>query len=148
MWIFAAKLPIEDKIQIFGPTLPEQLQERDNRFYESTHHPPVSMHWRMFFARSTAMQILPLSTKVVAAGICEIAERRLHESPYFFLRSLRCEFDNGVLTLRGQVPLGQLKQFAEAIVARIDGVRLVINRVEVFDPMAGPLSGPTARNAG
>ncbi len=78
----------------------------------------------------------------------EIAERRLRESPYFFLKALNCHFENGVLTLRGRVPHGRLKQFAEAIVSRIEGVREVVNRVEVFDPVRGPFSVREMRNAG
>ena len=72
----------------------------------------------------------------VADKIADAAERRLRESPYFFLKSLRCQFEAGVLTLRGRVPYWQLRQFAESIVSRIDGVREVVNRIEVFDPSA------------
>ncbi len=94
------------------------------------------------------MQILPISTQVAPSNVGEIAERRLRESPYFFLRTLRCQFDRGILTVRGPVPLGQLKQFAESIVWRVDGVVEVINRIEVVDPVRGSLSAPAARNAG
>jgi osmotically-inducible protein OsmY len=52
------------------------------------------------------------------------------------------------LTVRGHVPLGQLKQFAESIVSRVDGVIEVINRIEVVDPVRGSISAPAARNAG
>ena len=64
-----------------------------------------------------------------------LAERRLRESPYFFLRNVRCGFDAGTLTLEGWVPFVPLKQFAETIVRRIDGVYDVCNRVEVVDPL-------------
>jgi osmotically-inducible protein OsmY len=80
------------------------------------------------------------------AAIAESAQRRLRESPYFFLRALSCQCDRGVLTLRGSVPYGQLKQFAEAIVSRVEGVREVVNRIEVFDPSRANL--PRARTAG
>ncbi len=68
--------------------------------------------------------------------IAELAERRLRESPYFFLKSLRCQVESGVLTLSGRVPYRQLRQFAESIVSRVEGVREVVNRVEVFNPSA------------
>jgi osmotically-inducible protein OsmY len=80
------------------------------------------------------MTILSLQTSLDAETIGQAAERRLRESPYYFLRTLRCRVDAGVLTLVGRVPYGQLKQFAEAIVSRVDGVRAVVNRVEVYDP--------------
>jgi osmotically-inducible protein OsmY len=80
--------------------------------------------------------------------IGELAEQRLRQSPYFFLKNLRCEFNTGVLTLRGCVPYGQLKQFAESIVSRIQGVEEVVNRVEVLDPVAGPIVARGVRNAG
>jgi osmotically-inducible protein OsmY len=94
------------------------------------------------------MKILPISTQVTSSNVGEVAQRRLRESPYFFLKSLNCHFDNGVLTLRGRVPLGQLKLFAESIVSRVDGVLEVINRIEVFDPVRGSTVVPAARNVG
>jgi len=94
------------------------------------------------------MQILPFSTTLAPAGIGEIAQRRLHESPYFFLKRVACEFHDGVLTLRGRVPYGQLKQFAESIVWRVEGVEEVVNQVEVVDPVRSPFIAPAVRNAG
>ena len=94
------------------------------------------------------MKILPLSTTLAPADVGEIAERSLRESPYFFLKGLNCHFKSGLLTLRGRVPNGQLKQFAEAIVARIDGVNEVDNRIEVFDPVRESLSARAVRSAG
>ncbi len=46
------------------------------------------------------------------------------------------------------MPLWQLRQFAESIVTRIEGVREIDNRVEVFDPMTMPANGPAVRSAG
>jgi len=94
------------------------------------------------------MQILPITTEIAPAGVAEIAERRLRESPYFFLKTINCTFHKGVLTLRGQVPYRQLMSIAEAIVSRVAGVEEVVNRVELCDAVAGPLSAPAVRNAG
>jgi osmotically-inducible protein OsmY len=80
------------------------------------------------------MTILSLQTNLDAEAIGRAAERRLRESPYYFLRTVQCRFDAGVLTLLGRVPYDQLKQFAETIVSRVDGVHVVINRMEVYDP--------------
>ncbi len=90
----------------------------------------------------STMKILEIPTHA------ELAERRLRESPYFFLKGLTCRFDSGTLTLAGRVPYQQLKRFAEKIVSRVDGVREVVNRVEVFDPVTSPNGFPGVRNAG
>jgi len=94
------------------------------------------------------VEILQFENRAPAASVGDAAERRLRESPYFFLKQITCYFDHGVLTLRGTVPMWQLKQFAESIVARVDGVRQIVNQVEVFDPMLTPVSDRAVRNAG
>lgn len=93
-------------------------------------------------------KILPITTTVTSEAIGETAERRLRSSPYFFLKTLRCDFEAGVLTLHGNVPYRQLKQFAESIVSRVQGVDEVVNRVEVRDPFAEPIGARAARNVG
>jgi osmotically-inducible protein OsmY len=92
------------------------------------------------------MEILPLPSTASAADVAQLAERRLRESPYFFLRRIRCRFDAGVLTLEGTVPMRQLRQFAESIVARVEGVRRIDNQVDVHDPVM-PIGAPAARSA-
>jgi osmotically-inducible protein OsmY len=92
------------------------------------------------------MKILNTSPCSAPGDLGQLAQDKLHQSPYFFLRRLTCHFDSGVLTLRGRVPYGQLKQLAEAIVARIDGVEEVVNRIEVVDPARGYANA--VRNAG
>jgi len=94
------------------------------------------------------MSILPFSTPVAVDDISQLAERKLRESPYYFLRGLRCHYREGVLTVRGQVPNAQLRKFAESIVGRIEGVEEVVNRVDVIDPMHWSNVNPAARNAG
>jgi osmotically-inducible protein OsmY len=69
-----------------------------------------------------------------ASTIVHLAEGRLRESPYFFLKSVRCRLEDGRLTLEGRVPFSPLRKFAESIVARVDGVREIDNRIEVYDP--------------
>jgi osmotically-inducible protein OsmY len=79
------------------------------------------------------MNAIPF-TATNPSSIGELAQRRLHQSPYYFLRWLTCHFDRGVLTLRGRVPDNRLREFAETIVARIEGVQVIENQVEVCDP--------------
>ncbi len=93
------------------------------------------------------MKILPL-TSGVKPGAAELAEKKLHESPYYFLRRLTCDYRDGVITLRGQVPLEQLRTCAESIVARVDGVREVINCIEIGHPGDMVASAERMRSAG
>jgi osmotically-inducible protein OsmY len=94
------------------------------------------------------MKILDVMADVATIGIADIAQRKLRESPYYFLKNLTCDYDDGVLTLRGRVPIGPLKQLAESIVCRVDGVQEVVNRVEVVDPTLGHARHQAVRNAG
>ena len=73
-------------------------------------------------------------SNATASAISELAQRKLRDSPYFFLKWLNCHFDRGVLTVRGRVPHRRLREFAERIVARVEGVHAVDNQVEVCDP--------------
>ncbi len=94
------------------------------------------------------MKILDATADLATASLSDICQRRLRESPYFFLKNLTCHCDEGVLTLRGQVPLMPLKQLAEKIAYRVEGVIEVVNRVEVVDPALFNASGREVRNAG
>ena len=55
----------------------------------------------------------------------------LHRSGYAVLRRVIGEFDDGRLTLRGQVPTFYLKQVAGSAVARVAGVVWIDNQLEV-----------------
>jgi osmotically-inducible protein OsmY len=83
---------------------------------------------------SLPMSILTLDDHFDPATVSRNAQHRLCASPYFYLRNLRCEVRDGVLVLEGRVPFAPLREFAEAIVSRVDGVRRVVNRIEVYDP--------------
>ncbi len=63
--------------------------------------------------------------------IAEIARAVLRQSAYAELRELSCDFNGGILTLRGLVPTYYLKQLAQEAVADVPGVIEVENRVEV-----------------
>jgi hypothetical protein len=61
----------------------------------------------------------------------ELVERRLRESPYLCLRAIRCEHQQGVLTLRGMVPSYYHKQLAQALVAQFVRGGAFVNQIEV-----------------
>ena len=61
------------------------------------------------------------------------AKERLQMAPYMSVRNVSCEYDDGVLILRGQVSSFFEKQLAQEAVAKLDGVRQVANQVEVVE---------------
>src|SRR5438270_1488087 len=63
--------------------------------------------------------------------IGESARDRLLLSSYLPLRAVGCSFRDGVLTLRGRVPSYYQKQLAQAIVAEVEGVREIVNEIQV-----------------
>jgi osmotically-inducible protein OsmY len=58
----------------------------------------------------------------------------LGKCPYFSLRGVQCEFDEGVLILRGRVPSFYLKQVAQTLVRGVPGVERVANQLQVASP--------------
>jgi hypothetical protein len=76
-------------------------------------------------------------------------EALLRRSGYLALRDVTCVASDGVLYLSGRVPTYYLKQLAQEIAAGVDGVRLVINSIEVTAPAGQPNVGhdPTTNPA-
>jgi osmotically-inducible protein OsmY len=66
-----------------------------------------------------------------AKKIAETAKRRILHRPHLTQQRLWCEFNEGQLYLRGQVPSFYLKQLAQEAVVGIEGVRQVVNDIEV-----------------
>ncbi len=58
-------------------------------------------------------------------------EDRLFSSGYLSLRDVSCIASDDVAYLDGRLPSYYLKQLAQEIAARVDGVRVVINKIEV-----------------
>ncbi len=67
-------------------------------------------------------------------AVLERVQRALAESSYRHLRRIHCAFDDGVLTLRGSMPTFYMKQTVQALVAKVDGVKQIVNLVEVANP--------------
>lgn len=63
-----------------------------------------------------------------AAGI---VARRLSTSPYRELRNIRCEYHDGVLTLRGRLPLFYHKQLAQQAFVGFEKVVRIEDQIEV-----------------
>lgn len=71
-------------------------------------------------------------------AVRRMAEFRLRESSYAALRLVRCDFHEGVLTLRGNVPSYHQKQVAQSLVQSLDEVLEVSNRLEVVPGSGSP----------
>ncbi len=65
------------------------------------------------------------------AGVAADAQARLRESSILAGHPISCRFREGTLTLRGRVPTYFLKQMAQELVARIEGVKRVDNQLDV-----------------
>jgi osmotically-inducible protein OsmY len=63
--------------------------------------------------------------------VTERAREHLRQSPHQEVRAVSCEFDRGVLRLRGRLSSFYHKQLAQEAVARLTGVREVVNEVVV-----------------
>src|SRR5437867_4481465 len=70
----------------------------------------------------------------LAESIAERAENRLRANAYLALKNISCDFQDGVLTLRGCLPSYYLKQVAQEVVATTDGVKRIENQIEVLGP--------------
>jgi osmotically-inducible protein OsmY len=55
----------------------------------------------------------------------------LLSSPYLDLRQVECHVEDGVLNMTGKVPSFYLKQVAQTVVGKIEGVRRIENCLEV-----------------
>ena len=59
------------------------------------------------------------------------AQELLRTSPYKPVRRVACAYQDGMLVLRGRLRTFFHKQLAQEAVARVDGVRQVVNEIEV-----------------
>jgi osmotically-inducible protein OsmY len=66
----------------------------------------------------------------------ESAKSRLQASPYLPLAKVTCDYEDGVLLLRGRLPDFYHKQLAQHAVAEIPGVTQVVNDTEVVTVLA------------
>jgi BON domain-containing protein len=74
------------------------------------------------------------SQKATQPPVDQSALWRLQHHSYAALHRISCEFHDGVLVLRGRLASYYLKQIAQSLVTRVDGVEHVDNRIEVVRP--------------
>lgn len=80
-----------------------------------------------------------------AITISRVAEEGLQRSGYLALRTVACDGRDGVIYLRGRVPTYYLKQVAQSIALGVQGVRRVVNLIEVLAPVRAATSGHDRR---
>jgi hypothetical protein len=72
------------------------------------------------------------------ASVQAVAERGLRSSRYRALKTVCCDYREGVLVLWGSLPTYYLKQMAqEVVVWQFDKVGRLENRIEVVRPAPG-----------
>jgi osmotically-inducible protein OsmY len=71
------------------------------------------------------------SSLLAPARVVEGAENCLRHNSYLALKNVQCDFHEGVLTLKGCLPTYYLKQMAQSVVGRIEGVKRIVNEIEV-----------------
>ena len=90
----------------------------------------------------TGSSLLPTAHVALAVSgadkdsVLDKVQRVLAESSYRYLRRVHCAYEDGVLTLRGGMPSFYMKQTLQALVAKVDGVKQIVNLVEVANPAA------------
>jgi osmotically-inducible protein OsmY len=83
-------------------------------------------------SRSNRPQELPTQkSNEQTADPAAQARQRLSQSPYRELKNVSCGTNEGVLVLRGKVSSFYLKQLAQELVRRTDGVGAIVNQLEV-----------------
>lgn len=67
-------------------------------------------------------------------SVCCRAAAILVKSPYLTLRTLRCNYEEGKLTLQGEVQTFYLKQLAQSVISDIACPNKVMNLIHVVPP--------------
>ena len=77
-----------------------------------------------------------VQTVVQQCSVTEIVERRLRESMYVALRTVSCNFKDGLLTLRGIVPTFYVKQVIFSLVEDLEseGIKGINDEIDVVSP--------------
>jgi hypothetical protein len=65
-------------------------------------------------------------------SIEKFAHKELNNTGYRSLNSVRCRFQQGTLTLNGEVPSYYHKQLAQEAIRRIGNVKAIVNKIDVF----------------
>lgn len=76
----------------------------------------------------------PIAGQARRPELQRTAEERLWRSGYLALRDIACVARDDEVYLHGRLPSYYLKQVAQEIVAGVEGVRRLINKIDVSRP--------------
>jgi hypothetical protein len=82
----------------------------------------------------TMFALSPTEQETLQASTKDLAERCLRSNPYLALKSVSCDYLDGVLFLRGRLPTYYLKQLAQEVVGGLEGVERIDNQIQVVTP--------------
>lgn len=82
----------------------------------------------------TAHRLTPYTPHTSEEAVCTRATAILSNSPYLSLRSVKCNYEGGNVTLRGEVPTFYLKQLAQSLVGGMVRPENILNLVQVKPP--------------
>jgi osmotically-inducible protein OsmY len=92
---------------------------------------------------TASKQPIAAVSRMEANDIQALAQAGLLACPYREVQKIKCLFSNGVMLLRGQVSTFHMKQVAQTILMNIEGVKRIVNSIQVCPSKSTELSGPT-----
>ena len=79
-----------------------------------------------------------MATVDTASELLALARQQIAESTSLIVRELSCDWDDGKLVLRGQVPNEFCKRLAEMTVASVSEMVPLVNEIEVGRSLRSP----------
>jgi hypothetical protein len=101
------------------------------------HHDPKHRYFERLMTRPQHNRLgISAAARIVSHSVgsdspAAAAERMLSASPYPAVRQLKCSYRDGELVIAGHVASFYLKQLAQIMVQKLDGVERISNIVEV-----------------
>jgi hypothetical protein len=86
-------------------------------------------------ATQICVKDVEMALNEVSSGLCPVeraARKRLAKTGYRSLGSVRCQFDDGTLTLHGRVPSYYHKQVAQEAIRNVNDVDTIVNEINVW----------------
>ena len=77
---------------------------------------------------------------MITKPILSEIRRQFQASPFVAIKKLRCDFHEGVATVRGSVPTFHTRQVALTVVRKIAGVEDVDDRITVNGDITGRMT--------
>jgi osmotically-inducible protein OsmY len=89
--------------------------------------------------------LMNATPNLVSGEVGRAAKDRLRKSSSVVVRTVSCEYEQGVLVLRGRVPTDYCKQLAQQTVTCFPGLTPVVNEIEVVASVSASVPHLPAR---